>query len=60
MKHKAVRDFKNAIDDSMEAYGDSIKDAIYNIQNIELSDINDSPIGQYFLKRGHEIHTSFL
>ena len=59
-KHRAVRDFKNAIDDSMEAYGDPLDTAIQNIQNVELSDINDSPIGQYFLNRGHEIHTSFL
>jgi len=44
----------------MEAYGDPLDTAIQNIQNVELSDINDSPIGQYFLNRGHEIHTSFL
>lgn len=59
-KHRAVRDFKNAIDDSMEAYGDPLDTAIQNIQDVELSDINDSPVGQYFLNRGHEIHTSFL
>jgi hypothetical protein len=31
MKYRAVRDFKNAVDDSMEAYGDSLDNAIYNI-----------------------------
>lgn len=60
MKHRAVRDFKNAIDDSMKTYGDSLDNAIYNIQNVGISDIKDSPIGNYFLKLGHEIHTSFL
>ena len=60
MKHRAVRDFKNAVDDSMVTYGDSLDNAIYNIQNVEISDIKDSPIGNYFLKLGHEIHTSFL
>jgi hypothetical protein len=31
MKHKAVRDFKNAVDDSMQTYEDSLDNAIYNI-----------------------------
>jgi hypothetical protein len=31
MKNRAVRDFKNAVDDSMITYGDSLDNAIYNI-----------------------------
>lgn len=59
-KHRAVRDFKDEIDSLMESYGDSLEDAIENIQNVGLNDIDESPVGQYFLDRGHEIHTSFL
>ena len=59
-KHRAVRDYKNAIDDEISTYGSLLETAIMNIQNIDISDINDSPVGQYFLNRGHEIHTSFL
>ena len=59
-KHRAVRDYKNAIDDEQKLYESSLETAIMNIQRIDMSDINDSPVGQYFLDRGHEIHTSFL
>ena len=59
-KQRAVRDFKDTINSLMESYGDSLEDAIENVQNVGINDIDESPIGQYFLDRGHEIHTSFL
>ena len=59
-KQRAVRDFRDTINSLMESYGDSLEDAIKNIQNIGINDIDESPVGQYFLDRGHEIHTSFL
>ena len=59
-KYRAVRDYKDVIDTEMNVYGSSLETAIENIKRVSISDINDSPIGQLLLSRGHEIHTSFL
>lgn len=59
-KYRAVRDYKDVIDTEMNTYGSSLETAIENIKRVSISDINDSPIGQLLLSRGHEIHTSFL
>ena len=59
-KHRAVRDFVDAVNDSMTLYGNSLENTIRDIQNIGINDLEESPLGQYFLNRGHEIHTSFL
>lgn len=59
--NRAIKDYLDAIETAYEIYGDSYETAIENIQNIyNLSDLKESPVGDYFIKRGHEIHTSFL
>lgn len=58
--NRAVRDYLEAIREAQNTYGDSLENAISNIQNVTLEDLNESPISSYFYNLGHEIHTSFL
>jgi hypothetical protein len=59
--NKTVSDFIDYINIARSEYGDNLKTAIQNIQNISnINDLKESPIGKYFIERGHEIHTSFL
>jgi len=43
-----------------EAYGDDLVTSVRNIQNITYNDLQESPMADYFLGMGHQLHTSFL
>lgn len=58
--NRAINSYMEALDIAYQAYGDSYEQAIENIQNTGMNDLEESPIGDYFLKLGHQLHTSFL
>lgn len=60
IKDLRIKEYKEALDAAIEAYGDNQEEATLNIQNVELSDLKDSPFGNYLEKVGHILHTSFL